>query len=493
MSIALMVHAASLDLAHFESSEHQDQLERARGHAGWSSNFLSHIFGQCEGLITLVTLLAALFAYAPVLILLLVVALIPAVWNEARFNALSYQLNYDRAEERRQLDYFRHIGINAETAKEIKLFGLATFLMERFAKLSDRFYAANKKLALERTLWTLLFFVLSTSAYYAAYAVIIWKTVSGAFSLGDLAFLTGSFLRLRGLVQNLLFNAAWISARALELRDLFGFFDIEPRIVSPQTPVPFPKIERRGIAFEDVGFRYPGSDRWAVRHLTFTLHPSEVLALVGENGAGKTTIVKLLTRLYDPDEGRILIEGIDLKSFDLDELRRHIGVIFQDFIRYDLTAQENIAVGRIDGLGDRERIEVAAERSLAAGVIDGLPKGYDQPLGKRFKEGRDLSGGEWQKIALARAYMRDADCLMLDEPTSAIDARAEAQVFERFKEICKGRAALLISHRFSTVRIADRILVLEHGEILEDGSHEELLRKRGRYAELFELQAQGYR
>ncbi len=493
ISIALMVHAASLDLQHFESSDHQDQLERARGQAIWSSNFLSQVFGQCESLMALVTLVAGLFVYAPFLILLLIVALIPAVWNEAYFNALSYKVNFDRTEERRQLDYLRYIGINAETAKEIKLFGLSNFLMGRFDRLSSAFYIVNKGLAIRRNLWTGLFFCLSTAAYYSAYCVIIWRTVSGVFSLGDLTFLAGSFLRLRGLIQGLLFNAAWISARALDLKDLFGFFDIEPRITSPEKPLPFPKLQRLGIVFENVGFRYPESDRWALRNLTFTLRPTEVVALVGENGAGKTTIVKLLTRLYDPDEGRILIEGIDLKAFDLADLRSHIGVIFQDFIRYDMTAHENIAVGQIDLLDDSSRVASAAERSLAAGVIADLPLGYGQPLGKRFNQGRDLSGGEWQKIALARAYMRDAACLVLDEPTAAIDARAETQVFERFKEICQGRCALLISHRFSTVRIADRILVLEAGRVLEQGNHDELLKQAGRYAELFELQARGYR
>ncbi|HTV32962.1 MAG TPA: ABC transporter ATP-binding protein [Methylocella sp.] len=493
ISIALMVHAAGLDLQHFESSAHQDQIEIARDQAGWSSYFLVMAFGLCENLTTLATLLAGLFAYSPALIVVLAAALAPVLWNEAHFNALSYRINFDRAEERRQLDYLRQIGIHAGTAKEIKLFGLGGFLMSRFSSLADKFYGVNKRLAIERGLWTWFFFTLSTAGYYIAYAVIIWRTVSGIFSLGDLTFLTGAFLRLRQLVQTTLVSTAWISSRAIELQDLFGFFDIEPRIASPKVPTPFPEIKHRGIEFQNVGFRYPDSENWVVRDLSFTLHPSEAIALVGENGAGKTTIVKLMTRLYDPDEGRILVEGMDLKSFDLEELRRHIGVIFQDFIRYEMTAHENIAVGQIDFMGDDARVATAADQSLASSVIDALPLGYAQPLGKKFSQGRDLSGGEWQKIALARAYMRDAGCLILDEPTAAIDARAEAQVFERFKDICKGRSALLISHRFSTVRMADRILVLERGRIIEKGNHQELLRRQGRYAELFELQAQGYR
>ena len=284
-----------------------------------------------------------------------------------------------------------------------------------------------------------------------------------------------------------------VAGQALYLDDLFSFFEIEPEIVSPPDPRPFPVPVREGFVFEDVGFRYPGAERWAVRHLSFTLKAGEVLALVGENGAGKTTLVKLLARLYDPDEGRILLDGHDLRSYDLEVLRSQIGVIFQDFVRYHLTAAENIAVGRIEARDDRGRIVDAARRALADEVIAKLPRGYDQVIGRRFRNGVDLSGGEWQKVAIARAYMRDSQLLILDEPTAALDARSEFEVFQRFKELSAGKTAVLISHRFSSVRMADRILVLADGRVEAVGTHEELLAQRGRYAELFELQAAGYR
>jgi ATP-binding cassette subfamily B protein len=295
------------------------------------------------------------------------------------------------------------------------------------------------------------------------------------------------------LLEGLLIGFSQTAGQALYLDDLFSFFEIEPEIQSPPNPRRVPMPMQRGFTFEDVGFIYPGAERWAVRHLNLELRAGEVLALVGENGAGKTTLVKLLARLYDPDEGRILLDGHDLREYDLDELRANIGVIFQDFVRYHLTAAENIAVGRIEAREDRARIEEAARRSLADEVIAKLPLGYDQIIGKRFKRGVDLSGGEWQKVAIARAYMRDAQLLILDEPTAALDARSEYEVFQRFKELSAGKTAVLISHRFSSVRMADRILVLADGTVESQGTHEELLAQRGRYAELFELQAEGYR
>jgi ATP-binding cassette subfamily B protein len=326
-----------------------------------------------------------------------------------------------------------------------------------------------------------------------AYAYLAWSTVRGRFTIGDLTFLAGSFRRLRNLLENLLMGFSQTAGQALYLDDLFSFFDIQPEITSPRDPRPFPTPIAQGFEFENVGFRYPGADAWAVRHLTFSLRAGEVLALVGENGAGKTTLVKLLARLYDPDEGRILLDGHDLREYGLDDLRANLGVIFQDFVRYHMTAAENIAVGRIEARDDRARIEEAAKRSLADRVITSLPAGYDQMIGKRFKGGMDLSGGEWQKIAIARAYMRDAQLLILDEPTASLDARAEYEVFQRFKELSEGKTAVLISHRFSSVRMADRILVLVQGRVEASGTHAELLAQQGRYAELFELQAPGYR
>ena len=492
-SIRLMQHAATLDLEDFEDSEMQDRLERARRQAVGRSSLMGQLFGQAQDLLTVLGFAAGLLVYAPWLIVLLALALVPAFLGEAHFNAQSYSLNFAWTAERRVLDYLRQTGASVETAKEVKIFGLNAFLIERYRMLSERFYAANRSLAKRRALGGSAFAALGTVGYYAAYALIAWRTVRGDFSIGDLTFLSGSFRRLRNLLENLLIGFSQLAGQALYLDDLYSFFEVRPEIVSPPDPRRFPSPIRAGFTFENVGFRYPGAERWAVRELSFTLHAGEVLALVGENGAGKTTLVKLLARLYDPDEGRILLDGHDLREYDLAELRAHIGVIFQDFVRYALSAAENIAVGRIEAREDRDRIVRAAEQSLADPVIRRLPHGYDQNMSKRFRDGVDLSGGEWQKIAIARAYMRDADVLILDEPTAALDARSEYQVFERFKELSAGKTAVLISHRFSTVRMADRILVLEGGRIEEVGTHDELLAAGRRYAELFELQAAGYR
>jgi ATP-binding cassette subfamily B protein len=492
-SVRLMEHAATLDLEDFEDTEMQDRLERARRQTMGRSTLMSQLFGQAQDVVTIIGYGAGLVVFSPWLLALLVVALVPAFIGEAHFNAQSYSLNYARTPERRELDYVRQTGASVETAKEVKIFGLSGFLIERYRRLAEDFYRANRRLAARRAGWGGLLSAVGTLGYYAAYAFIAWRTVQGAFSIGDLTFLAGSFRRLRNLLENLLMGFSQVAGQALYLDDLFSFFEVRPEIVSPPDPVPFPSPIRQGFVFEDVGFRYPGAERWAVRHLAFTLRADEVLALVGENGAGKTTVVKLLARLYDPDEGRILLDGVDLRRYDVAELRARIGVIFQDFVRYHLPAAENIAVGRIEARDDRARVVAAAERSLADEVIARLPSGYDQMLGKRFRTGVDLSGGEWQKIAIARAYMRDAPVLILDEPTAALDARAEYEVFQRFKELGAGKTAVLISHRFSSVRMADRILVLAEGQIEAVGTHEELLRAGGRYAELFELQAAGYR
>jgi len=492
-SVRPMEHAATLDLEDFEDAEFQDQLERARRQTSGRMTLMSQLFSQAQDLVTVASLAAGLIVFAPWLIVLLLVALVPAFLGEAHFNAKSYSLDFGRTPERRELDYVRQTAASAETAKEVKIFGLNGFLIDRYRRLAASFYDANRRLALRRAGWGGLFTTIGTIGYYFAYAYIAWRTLTGEFSVGDLTFLAGSFRRLRTLLESLLSGFSSVAGQALYLDDLFSFFAVRPEIHSPADPLPFPRPIRDGFVFEDVGFIYPGAERWAVRHLSFTLKAGEVVALVGENGAGKTTLVKLLTRLYDPDEGRILLDGRDLRDYGLDELRGSMGVIFQDFVRYNLPAGDNIAVGRIAARADHERIARAANRSQADEVIARLAGGYDQMIGKRFKNGVELSGGEWQKIAIARAYMREAEVLILDEPTAALDARAEYEVFRRFKELSAGKTAVLISHRFSSVRMADRILVLADGKVEAQGTHEELVAQQGRYAELFELQAAGYR
>jgi ATP-binding cassette subfamily B protein len=492
-SVRLMEHAATLDLEDFEDANFQDQLDRARRQTSGRMTLMGQLFGQAQDIVTVISFAAGLVFYAPWLIVLLLVALVPAFLGEAHFNALSYALAYVRTPQRRELDYVRQTAASAETAKEVKIFGLNGFLIDRYRTLATDSYAASRALAVRRAGWGGVFTALGTIGYYVAYAYIAWRTLTGAFSIGDLTFLAGSFRRLRTLLEGLLSGFSATAGQALYLDDLFSFFEVKPEIHSPANPLPFPQPVRTGFLFEDVGFRYPGAERWAVRHLSFELAAGEVLALVGENGAGKTTLVKLVARLYDPDEGRILLDGRDLREYDLDALRGNLGVIFQDFVRYNLDAADNIAVGRIAERHDRARIERAAQASLADAVIRRLPGGYDQMIGKRFRNGVDLSGGEWQKIAIARAYMRDAQVLILDEPTAALDARAEYEVFQRFKDLSVGKSAILISHRFSSVRMADRILVLADGKVEASGTHDELVTAGGRYAELFELQAAGYR
>jgi ATP-binding cassette subfamily B protein len=492
-SVRLMEHAATLDLEDFEDAEFQDQLERARRQTSGRMTLMGQMLGQAQDIVTVASFAAGLIIYAPWLIVLLLLALVPAFLGEAHFNAQSYSLDYARTPERRELDYVRQTAASVETAKEVKIFGLNTFLIDRYVRLATDFYAANRRLAQRRASWGGLFTAMGTVGYYLAYAYIVWRTLAGEFSIGDLTFLAGSFRRLRTLLEGLLASFSSTAGQALYLDDLFSFFEVKPEILSPDNPRPFPQPIRQGFVFEDVGFRYPGAGRWAVRHLSFVLNAGEVVALVGENGAGKTTLVKLLTRLYDPDEGRILLDGHDLREYNLDALRGNMGVIFQDFVRYNLSAADNIAVGRIEARDDRARIERAAARSQADEVIAKLPARYEQMIGKRFRNGIELSGGEWQKIAIARAYMREAEVLILDEPTASLDARSEYEVFRRFKELSEGKTAILISHRFSSVRMADRILVLADGKVEAAGTHEELVSQPGRYAELFELQAAGYR
>ena len=492
-SLRIMRHASTLDLSDFEDSETQDRLDRARRQSSGRTGLISLLFGQAQDLVTLAGFAAGIAVYAPWLILLLAAALVPAFMGEARFNRMAYEMSVKQTVDRRELDYLRQTGASTATAKEVKLFGLNGFLVDRYRHVSLRMLRENAAFAVRRATAGATLAALGTVGYYAAYAFLAWRAVTGGLTVGDLTFLAASFLRLRGLLAGVLAGLSSLASQALYLQDLFSFLDISAAIASGPDALPFPAALGSGIAFEDVGFRYPDASAWTVRHLSFSLPAGRVLALVGENGAGKTTLVKLLTRLYDPTEGRILVDGRDLREYDLDGVRAGIGVIFQDFVRYDLTAADNIAVGRIGQRHDRARIEQAAARGRADEVIGRLPGGYDQVVGRRFRGGVELSGGEWQKVAIARAYMRDATLLILDEPTAALDARAEFEVFERFKALSAGRTAVLISHRFSSVRMADQILVVAGGRVEASGTHAELLAQGGRYAELFELQAAGYR
>jgi ATP-binding cassette, subfamily B, bacterial len=493
VSVELMQHASTLDLAHFEEPEFYDKLERARRQTMGRMQLMAQVMGAAQDLITLATLTSALVVFSPWLLLTLVCAVLPAFLGETHFASLSYSLLYRWTPQRRELDYLRWLGATQESAKEVKIFGLGNYLTERYRRLADQFYNENRALVLRRAGVGSVLALLGTAGYYGAYVVILYRTLHGALTVGDLTFLAASFARSRALIEGVLSSFSSISEQAMYLDDLFAFFRMEPLISSRPGALPAPRPIRQGLEFRHVSFRYPGAERDCLHDLNFELRPGQRIALIGENGAGKTTITKLMARLYDPTEGQILLDGTDLREYDLADWRREIGVIFQDYMRYHMRLWENIGLGRVELLDDRRRIEKAARLSLASDVASRLEKGLEQMVGRRFTDGVDLSGGEWQKVALGRAYMRDAQLLILDEPTATLDARAEHQVFERFAELTQGKIAVLISHRFSTVRMADRILVLDEGEIIEEGTHAELVRLRGQYAELFELQAAGYR
>ena len=493
VSIRLMDHATTLDLVSFEDPVFYDKMERARRQTTARLGMLASLAGMAQQLLTLLSMLSAVVVFSPWLLLLLIAGTIPVFLGETKFAMLNYSILYRYTPERRELDYLRWLGASNQSAKEIKIFGLGGYLAARSKMLFERFYGENRRLAIHRAVHGTLVNLIPTGSYYAAYAFILVKALAGALTVGDLTLMVGAFSRARSLMESLVSGLAGVSEQALFIKDLFDYFDTKPLIVSQPNALPAPRPIRHGYEFENVSFTYPGSDKNSLSNVSFRLEQGEKIALVGENGAGKTTLVKLLARLYDPTAGRILLDGIDLREYSVEDLRHEIGVIFQDYMRYDMLAFENIGFGRIERVEDQTRVETSAEKSLAADVISKLPNAYGQMLGRRFEGGVDLSTGQWQKIALARAYMRDAQILILDEPTASLDARAEFQVYERFVELTAGKMAVLISHRFSTVRMADRILVLEHGRIIEHGSHRQLLALGGHYAELFELQAAGYR
>ncbi len=493
VSIRLMEHANSLDLESFEDPVFYDKMERARRQTTSRLGLLASLAGMGQQILTLLTMLSAVILFSPWLLLLLVAATIPVFFGETKFAMLNYSMLYRYTPERRELDYLRYLGASNASAKEIKIFGLGPYLVERARVLFERFYGENRRLAIRRALHGSLLNLVPTAAYYLAYALILLRALAGVLTIGDLTLLIGAFSRSRSIMEGLVSGLVGISEQALFIKDLFDFYDTVPTISSRPEALPAPRPIRDGFEFSHVSFHYAGSDRNVLDNVSFRFYPGERIALVGENGAGKTTLVKLLSRLYDPTGGRILLDGADLRDYNVEALRQEIGVIFQDYMRYDMLASENIGVGRIEQLANETRIIGSAEKSLAAAVVTALPEQYGQMLGRRFEGGVDLSTGQWQKIALARAYMRDAQILILDEPTASLDARAEFEVYQRFVELTAGKMAVLISHRFSTVRMADRILVLENGRIVEQGSHGSLVSLGGKYAELFELQAAGYR
>ena len=493
ISVRIMYHASRLDLASYEDPLFHDKLERARVQATDRLGMVQQLGRLVQQVITTVSLAASILFFSPWLLVVLIACVIPAFLGESHFAFLGYAQAFRQTPVKRQIDYLRFLGASKDSAKELKLFGLSKYLTDRFQRLSDDIFVQNVALAKRRLVASSLLSLLTTVGYYGTYAYVILETVRGEMTVATLVFLTGAIAGASANLQMIFSTFSSIADQSLFLTDLLQFFAVRPTVFSKPNAIKMPRPIKQGIEFRDVSFSYPGSDRPILRNLNLSLKPDERIALIGENGEGKTTIVKLLTRLYDPTAGQILLDGVDLREYDLDDYASNIAVIFQDFMRYDMTAWENIAVGQIHARENLEQVELAAKKSLAEGVIQKLPLGYDQMLGRRFETGVDLSGGEWQKVALARAYLRDAQILVLDEPTAALDARSEHEVFERFAELTKGKMALLISHRFSTVKMADRIIVLEKGVIAEQGRHEQLMAHGGRYAEMFELQASSYR
>ena len=490
-SIKIIKKTNEIDISLLENSEFYDKLDRARTQTAGRVDLMSNVLGQAQTTISIFSLVVGLIYFEPYLIILLVLSIFPSFINEVRFSQQQYSLARSWTSERRELDYLRFIGANDKTAKEIKLFGLTSFLVERFETLATRYFKLNKSLVVKRSSYGFLFNVLGSISYYAAYVFIIYRVLSGGISLGELTFLSGSFNRLMSSLRDFFSKFTRISESALYLKDYFDFIDISTEYKS-KNEVPMPEKIKIGFEFKNVYFAYPESDNQILNDVSFTIKAGEKIAFVGQNGAGKTTLTKLLLRFYEPTSGEILLDGININQYNKANYQEYFGVLFQDFFRYEFSVKENIAIGKIDEINNNERILKAAELSLADEVVAELKYGYEQQLGKRFAKGQELSGGQWQKIALARAYMKNAEVMILDEPTSALDAKAESEVFERFIGLIKDKTSVIISHRFSTVRQADRILVLQEGKILESGTHQELMENNQLYAQLFTLQAEGY-
>ena len=490
-SIKIIKKTNEIDISLLENSEFYDKLDRARTQTAGRVDLMSNVLGQVQTTISIFSLVIGLIYFEPYLIVLLVLSIFPSFINEVRFSQQQYSLARSWTSERRELDYLRFIGANDKTAKEIKLFGLTSFLVERFKTLATRYFKLNKSLVVKRSSYGFLFNVLGSISYYAAYVFIIYRVLSGGITLGELTFLSGSFNRLMSSLRDFFSKFTRISESSLYLKDYFDFLDI-PSEYKNEEEVPLPEKIKIGFEFKNVYFGYPESDNQIVKDISFVIKAGEKIAFVGQNGAGKTTLTKLLLRFYEPTSGEILLDGININRYNKANYQEYFGVLFQDFFKYEFSVKENIAIGKIDEINDYERIQKAAELSLANEVVSELKYGYEQQLGKRFAKGQELSGGQWQKIALARAYMKNAEVMILDEPTSALDAKAESEVFERFIGLIKDKTSVIISHRFSTVRQADRILVLQEGKILESGTHNELMENNKLYAQLFTLQAEGY-
>ena len=493
VSVEVMRKAAALDVTVYEDPVFYDRLERARVQATDRLAMIQQMGRLIQQTVTAIAFSAVLVKYSPLLLFLLIGGIIPAFLGESHFAFLTYAKNFRQTPARRQMDYLRQVGGSKEAAKELKLFNLSDYLTNRFSGLSQQIYEENVALNRRRLFWGGLLAIVGQLGYYAAYGLSIYRTIEGRYTVGDLTLITTAIMQAMSNIQQVFSTASGVADQALFLTDLLAFFEMKPHVETKPNALPAPRPIQRGFEFRNVSFAYPGTTRRILSNFNFTLSLGERVALIGENGQGKTTVVKLITRLYDPTEGEILLDGVDLREYELADLHSEIGVIFQDFMRYEMTARENIAIGRVELPHTTNEIEFAANKSMASDVVGKLEHGYDQMLGRRFEGGVDLSGGEWQKIALARAYLRDAQLLILDEPTASLDARSEFEVFERFAELTLGKMALLISHRFSTVRMADRIVVLEGGRLVEEGSHGQLMALGGRYAAMFEMQAASYR
>ena len=484
----------SLDLQFYEDPVFYDNMQNARRRADSSAlAIVTSISQVAQQLITLISLVVLLVGFSPWLAVVVILAAVPNFLSNSRFAEMAFRALTHRAPEARLLSYIENLLTSNETVKEIKLFGLGESLKQRYEDLFTQFLEEDTSIARRNTYASLAWGMLSNLAYYGSYIWVIVRTITRAITLGDMTMFLSVFRQSQRAVQMLLENFSRLYENNLYLDNLLDFLKIEPALEIPENGKIAPAPILEGVRFENVSFKYPGSEKFVLKNVNLFIKPGESIALVGLNGAGKTTLIKLLTRLYDPTEGRITLDGTGLRDFDLQSLHQRFGVIFQDFVRYQFSVKENIGFGQVEELENQERIEVAADKGGATEVIAELPEGYETVLGRRWNRGHELSGGQWQKIALSRAFMRKAEVLILDEPTSALDAEAEYEIFLRFRELMQGRVAVLISHRFSTVRMADRIVVLSEGRIIELGSHEELMARNQSYAHLFNLQAEGYR